>query len=168
MKIGEIMPLDREITLNEGRKTVCIDVANTGDRPIQVGSHFHFFEVNKLLSFNREKAYGMRLDIPSGTSVRFEPGEQKSVQLVEIVGNRAVYGLNDLTSGNIDEKRDTAISMAKEKGFRIMQFNAVVASNTHALHLYERIGFTKLGIIPGGFRMPDGHYEDIIPHYYVL
>ena len=59
MKIGEIMPLDREITLNEGRKTVCIDVANTGDRPIQVGSHFHFFEVNKLLSFNREKAYGM-------------------------------------------------------------------------------------------------------------
>ena len=118
MKIGEIMPLDREITLNEGRKTVCIDVANTGDRPIQVGSHFHFFEVNKLLSFNREKAYGMRLDIPSGTSVRFEPGEQKSVQLVEIVGNRAVYGLNDLTSGNIDEKRDTAISMAKEKGFK--------------------------------------------------
>ena len=115
MKIGEIMPLDREITLNEGRKTVCIDVANTGDRPIQVGSHFHFFEVNKLLSFNREKAYGMRLDIPSGTSVRFE---QKSVQLVEIVGNRAVYGLNDLTSGNIDEKRDTAISMAKEKGFK--------------------------------------------------
>lgn len=118
MKIGEIMPLDREITLNEGRKTVCIDVANTGDRPIQVGSHFHFFEVNKLLSFNREKAYGMRLDISSGTSVRFEPGEQKSVQLVEIVGNRAVYGLNDLTSGNIDEKRDTAISMAKEKGFK--------------------------------------------------
>ena len=108
MKIGEIMPLDREIILNEGRKTVCIDVANTGDRPIQVGSHFHFFEVNKLLSFDREKAYGMRL----------EPGEQKSVQLVEIVGNRAVYGLNDLTSGNIDEKRDTAISMAKEKGFK--------------------------------------------------
>ena len=61
MKIGEIMPLDREIILNEGRKTVCIDVANTGDRPIQVGSHFHFFEVNKLLSFDREKAYGMRL-----------------------------------------------------------------------------------------------------------
>ena len=60
------------------------------------------------------------------------------------------------------------LKMAKEKGFRVMQFNAVVASNTHALHLYERIGFTKLGVIPGGFRMPDGHYEDIIPHYYVL
>lgn len=60
------------------------------------------------------------------------------------------------------------LRMAKEKGFRVMQFNAVVASNTHALHLYERIGFTKLGVIPGGFRMPDGHYEDIIPHYYVL
>lgn len=118
MKIGEIIPLDREITLNEGRETVNIDVANTGDRPIQVGSHFHFFEVNKLLSFDREKAYGKRLDIPSGTSVRFEPGEKKSVQLVEIVGNKAVFGLNDLTSGKISDKKDTAICLAKEKGFK--------------------------------------------------
>ena len=82
MKIGEIIPADREITLNEGKKTTKILVANKGDRPVQVGSHFHFFEVNKCLSFDREAAYGYHLDIPSGTSVRFEPGEEKEVQLV--------------------------------------------------------------------------------------
>ena len=76
MKIGEIMASDREITLNEGKKTVTVMVANKGDRPVQVGSHFHFFEVNRCLSFDREKAYGYHLDIPSGTSVRFEPGEE--------------------------------------------------------------------------------------------
>ena len=75
----------------------------------------------------------------------------------------------DIRGQHIGEKLVLdCLAMAKEKGFRIMQFNAVVASNTHALHLYEHIGFTKLGVIPGGFRMPDGHYEDIIPHYYVL
>ena len=79
MKIGEIIPADREITLNEGKKTTKILVANKGDRPVQVGSHFHFFEVNKCLSFDREAAYGYHLDIPSGTSVRFEPGEEKEV-----------------------------------------------------------------------------------------
>ena len=86
MKIGEIMAADREITLNEGKKTVTVTVANKGDRPVQVGSHFHFFEVNKCLSFDREKAYGYHLDIPSGTSVRFEPGEEKEVQLTEMGG----------------------------------------------------------------------------------
>ena len=79
MKIGEIMASDREITLNEGKKTVTVMVANKGDRPVQVGSHFHFFEVNRCLSFDRETAYGYHLDIPSGTSVRFEPGEEKEV-----------------------------------------------------------------------------------------
>lgn len=103
MKVGEIIALDREITLNEGKRTVIITVTNIGDRPIQVGSHYHFFEVNKLLKFNREKAYGYRLNIPSGTSVRFEPGEEKEVQLVELSGKRVVYGLNDLTCGNLDE-----------------------------------------------------------------
>lgn len=77
MKIGEIMASDREITLNEGKKTATVMVANKGDRPVQVGSHFHFFEVNRCLSFDRETAYGYHLDIPSGTSVRFEPGEEK-------------------------------------------------------------------------------------------
>ena len=79
MKIGEIIPAERDITLNEGKKTVTILVANKGDRPVQVGSHYHFFEVNKCLSFDREKAYGYHLDIASGTSVRFEPGEEKEV-----------------------------------------------------------------------------------------
>lgn len=79
MKIGEIIPMDREITLNEGKPCVTLMVANTGDRPVQVGSHYHFFEVNRCLSFDREKAYGFHLDIPSGTSVRFEPGEEKEV-----------------------------------------------------------------------------------------
>ena len=83
MKVGEIIPADREIVLNEGKKTTKILVANKGDRPVQVGSHFHFFEVNKCLSFDREAAYGYHLDIPSGTSVRFEPGEEKEVQLTE-------------------------------------------------------------------------------------
>ncbi|MDD7390349.1 MAG: urease subunit beta [Lachnospiraceae bacterium] len=103
MKIGEIMPLDREIILNEGRKTVSVTVANTGDRPVQVGSHFHFFEVNRLLKFDREKAYGYRLDIPSGTSVRFEPGMEKTVELVEFGGRKRIFGLNDLTCGQTGE-----------------------------------------------------------------
>ena len=99
MKIGEIMASDREITLNEGKKTVTVMVANKGDRPVQVGSHFHFFEVNRSLSFDRETAYGYHLDIPSGTSVRFEPGEEKEVQLVEMGGRKRVFGLNDLRTG---------------------------------------------------------------------
>ena len=103
MKVGEILALDREITLNQERNTTSIMVTNIGDRPIQVGSHYHFFEVNKLLKFDREKSYGYRLDIPSGTSVRFEPGEEKEVQLVELGGKRIVYGLYDLTCGNLDE-----------------------------------------------------------------
>ena len=97
MKIGEIMASDREITLNEGKKAVTIMVANKGDRPVQVGSHFHFFEVNRCLSFDLEKAYSYHLDIPSGTSVRFEPGEEKEVQLTEMGGRKRVFGLNDLT-----------------------------------------------------------------------
>ena len=99
MKIGEIIPADREITLNEGKNTVKILVANKGDRPVQVGSHYHFFEVNKCLSFDREAAYGYHLDIPSGTSVRFEPGEEKEVQLTEMGGRKRVFGLNDLRTG---------------------------------------------------------------------
>ena len=107
MKIGEIMASDREITLNEGKKTVTVMVANKGDRPVQVGSHFHFFEVNRCLSFDRETAYGYHLDIPSGTSVRFEPGEEKEVQLVEMGGRKRVFGLNDLTrASRITGKRE--------------------------------------------------------------
>ncbi|MEC0230035.1 urease subunit beta [Paenibacillus alba] len=87
------------IEMNVGRQTVDVIVTNTGDRPIQVGSHFHFFEVNRALDFSRELAFGMRLDIPAGTAVRFEPGEQKPVQLVELGGAKVSYGLNNLSKG---------------------------------------------------------------------
>ncbi|MDO5388798.1 MAG: urease subunit beta [Clostridia bacterium] len=118
MKIGEIMPLERDIEINKGRKSVVITVANTGDRPIQVGSHFHFFEVNRFLKFDREKAYGMRLDIPSGNAVRFEPGEEKSVTLVEIGGKKRVFGLNGLTEGfTSDKNKAECLDKALKKGF---------------------------------------------------
>lgn len=118
MKIGEIMPLDREITLNEGKATVTLVVANTGDRPVQVGSHYHFFEVNKCLSFDRAAAYGYHLDIPSGTAVRFEPGEEKEVQLTEMGGRHRVFGLNDLSCTQVSEATKVAsLETAKLKGF---------------------------------------------------
>lgn len=118
MKIGEIIPADREITLNEGKDTVKVVVANKGDRPVQVGSHYHFFEVNKGLSFDREKAYGFHLDIPSGTSVRFEPGEEKEVQLTAMGGRKRVFGLNDLTCARATEDTKTvSMENAKLKGF---------------------------------------------------
>src|ERR1700754_3377691 len=88
---GEVITKDGEIELNKGRKTVTLDVANTGDRPIQVGSHYHFFETNSALTFDRKKARGYRLDIAAGTAVRFEPGQTRSVQLVAYAGGRTVY-----------------------------------------------------------------------------
>ena len=118
MKIGEIIPADREITLNEGKETVTVLVANTGDRPVQVGSHYHFFEVNKCLSFDREKVYGFHLDIPSGTSVRFEPGEEKEVQLAAMGGRKRVFGLNDLTCARAaEDTKKASVENAKLKGF---------------------------------------------------
>ena len=118
MKIGEVMPLNEEIILNEGKDGYTILVKNIGDRPVQVGSHYHFFEVNRCLVFDREKAYGFRLDIPSGTSVRFEPGEEKEVGLTAIGGTRRIFGLNDLTCAQISESTKTAaLEKAKLKGF---------------------------------------------------
>lgn len=117
---GEYFIKNGNITLNSNKKTIVIKVSNTGDRPIQVGSHYHFFEVNKSLYFNREQSFGMRLDIPSGTAVRFEPGEEKEVGLVQIGGERAVYGLNDLTSGSLDEEqiKKSAVEKAKKLEFK--------------------------------------------------
>jgi urease subunit beta len=100
---GELIVLDGQIELNSGRATVSIRVANQGDRPIQVGSHFHFYEVNQALKFDRQAARGMRLDIPSGTAVRFEPGDEKQVNLVPFAGSRQVYGFNNLVDGSLDE-----------------------------------------------------------------
>jgi urease beta subunit len=101
---GEFLLGDGDIVANEGRRTVEIVVANTGDRPIQVGSHFHFFEVNRALRFDRAQAFGMRLNVPAGTAVRFEPGDDKRVTLVELGGERRVFGLNALTEGGSKEQ----------------------------------------------------------------
>ncbi len=99
---GELLPAEGEIELNADREMVTLTVANTGDRPIQVGSHFHFFETNEALQFNRDRTRGMRLDIPAGTAVRFEPGDAKDVTLVPFVGSRQVYGFNALVNGALD------------------------------------------------------------------
>jgi urease subunit beta len=98
---GEIITADGEIELNAGHPTVRLQVANTGDRPIQVGSHFHFYEVNEALNFDREQAKGMRLDIPAGTAVRFEPGDEREVKLVPFTGSRQVYGFNGRINGQL-------------------------------------------------------------------
>ena len=100
---GEIFYHDEPITANADRPTLTLLVTNRGDRPVQVGSHFHFFEVNPALDFDRRQAYGMRLDIPAGTAVRFEPGMRKTVTLVALAGRRRVFGLNQLVEGNLDD-----------------------------------------------------------------
>jgi urease subunit beta len=98
---GELLPLDGDIELNVGRATITIDVANTGDRPIQVGSHYHFHETNAALAFDRDAARGFRLDIAAGTAVRFEPGQSRRVQLVALAGDRIVYGFNGKVMGKL-------------------------------------------------------------------
>lgn len=114
-KPGEVIPARGEITLNAGREPVKIVVKNLGDRPVQVGSHFHFFEANKFLEFPRRKAFGMRLNIPAGTSVRFEPGDEKEVELIAVAGDRILRGLNGLCGGGSMKK---ALKNAGDKGFR--------------------------------------------------
>jgi len=99
---GEMFIEAGEIELNAGRKTLRIEVGNTGDRPIQIGSHFHFFEANEALNFDRESTKGMHLNIPAGTAIRFEPGDEKEVELVPFVGSREVYGFNGLVNGKLD------------------------------------------------------------------
>src|SRR5580700_10429984 len=98
---GEIFTKDGDITLNAGRKTVTVAVTNTGDRPVQVGSHYHFFETNPALTFERKKTRGMRLDIPAGTAVRFEPGQSREVTLVALAGGRKVYGFRQDVMGKL-------------------------------------------------------------------
>lgn len=101
MKPGEIYTQPGDITLNAGRETVTLIVANSGDRPIQVGSHYHFFETNPALKFDRKKARGMRLDIAPGTAVRFEPGQEREVTLVALAGKRRVYGFRQAVMGKL-------------------------------------------------------------------
>jgi urease beta subunit len=115
---GEYRLKDEPVIANANRRVIELDVANAGDRPIQVGSHFHFFEANRALRFDRAQAFGMRLNIPAGTAVRFEAGDAKRVELTEIAGAKAVYGLNGLTNGPAnDAAKPAALQRAKEKGF---------------------------------------------------
>jgi len=116
---GEVILGDGDIVALKGRQTIDLLIANTGDRPIQVGSHCHFFEANRSLQFDREKAYGFRLQVPAGTAVRFEPGEDKRVTLVTIGGNRVAYGINGLVNGRLDDPavKTKALAAAREQGF---------------------------------------------------
>jgi urease beta subunit len=120
---GEYFLASEPVMANAGRRTELLEVANIGDRPIQVGSHFHFFEVNKSLRFDRARAFGMRLNVPAGTAVRFEPGDSKEVTLVELGGTAKVYGLNGLTNGPAgpsseqSARRKAACDAAKSQGF---------------------------------------------------
>jgi len=114
---GEVTTDDGPVTVNEGRETAEVSVANTGDRPVQVGSHFHFFEVNAALSFDRAAAYGMRLNIPAGTAVRFEPGDERTVELVAIGGERRARGMNGLVDGSVDGDPTDALERLRAAGF---------------------------------------------------
>jgi urease beta subunit len=117
---GEYFLAAEVVVANAGRRTDELEVENIGDRPIQVGSHFHFFEVNRSLRFDRARGFGMRLNIPAGTAVRFEPGDNKKIALVELGGAAKVYGLNGLTNGPADGqsvRRGAAYEMAKSQGF---------------------------------------------------
>ena len=118
---GEIIAADGPaIDLNAGRETIELEVANSGDRPIQVGSHFHFFEANRALEFDRAASFGMHLDIPAGTAVRFEPGETRTVSLVAIAGRQIVRGGNSLASGPVDDARRREIhDLAILRGFGV-------------------------------------------------
>ena len=117
---GEIIPAEGEIEINARRPKKTLRVLNTGDRPIQVGSHYHLFEANRALEFDRAAAWGMHLDIPAGTAVRFEPGESKEVALTGFGGSGELSGLNGLTDGSIrsDRRKDAALRRARERGFR--------------------------------------------------
>ena len=115
---GEYLLAEGDVIANEGRREIELEIANSGDRPIQVGSHFHFFEVNRALRFDRAAAFGMRLNIPAGTAVRFEPGDSKKITLVEIGGSKQVHGLNGLTNGLADEStKPSALKRAADQGF---------------------------------------------------
>jgi urease subunit beta len=118
--VGKITLGQGDIEAFQTRKTIALKVKNTGDRGIQVGSHFHFFEANRALEFEREKAYGMKLAIPSGTSVRFEPGQEKEVTLVEYGGKRYIHGFNNLVDGSVRTiyRKDRALRRAKKLKFK--------------------------------------------------
>jgi len=117
---GEILAADGDIEINAGRRKVTLKVVNTGDRPVQIGSHYHFFETNKALDFDRKASFGMHLDIPAGTAVRFAPGEAKEVTLTEFGGTGELLGLNNLTDGSwrSEANKEQALARARQRGFK--------------------------------------------------
>ncbi len=116
---GEYILPKENIKCNVGRTTIQLVVVNTGDRPVQVGSHFHFFEVNKLMEFDREKSFGMRLNIAAGTAVRFEPGEEKKIELVEFGGRKSIHGFNNLANGLVNkEVKQEAVQKLSARNFK--------------------------------------------------
>lgn len=117
---GEYILLNDPIECNAGRVTFKITVVNTGDRPVQIGSHFHFFEVNRQMEFEREKAYGMRLNIPAATAVRFEPGEEKEIELVEFGGKKRIFGFNNLVNGytGSDQLKQLALEKLEKENYK--------------------------------------------------
>ncbi|AWB27235.1 urease subunit beta [Halococcoides cellulosivorans] len=116
---GAVTTGEDPVSINEGRDRRSVTVANTGDRPVQVGSHAHFFEANDALEFDREAAFGFRLDVPAGTAIRFEPGDEQPVDLVAIGGERRLLGMNGLTGGNLDDPdvREAALDRARAEGY---------------------------------------------------
>ena len=118
--VGGYVLASEPVVFNAGKKSVAMKVRNTGDRPIQVGSHFHFFEVNRALEFDRSAAFGMHLDIPSSTAIRFEPGDERTVRIVRFGGARHVYGFNNLVDGAIDSEagRTAALARMRERGYK--------------------------------------------------
>ena len=122
---GEVLLADRPVVINENRKTITLLVTNLGDRPVQVGSHYPFFETNAALEFDRAKAFGYRLDIPSGTALRFEPGDSREVQLVELAGRRVVKGCNGLIDGELSEENlQVALARVQSRGFAQKEITA--------------------------------------------
>ena len=114
---GEVFVLDGDLDLTPGRERRRLRIDNRGDRPVQIGSHTHLFEVNRALAFEREFAYGFRLDVPAGTAVRIEPGEGREVGIVAFGGARRAFGMGALTSGDLDERRAAALAAARAQGF---------------------------------------------------
>ena len=127
--VGEYIPTDGKIIANKGKKTIKLKVSNTGDRPIQVGSHTHFSETNKALEFDREKSLGFHLNVPSGTSVRFEPGDSKNVEVVEFGGTKTIFGFSGLVSGDLESKKQEAIKNINENNFKNISENVEYESN---------------------------------------
>ena len=147
MKAGEWWASDKPVEINAGRRTLRVTVRNTGDRPIQIGSHFHFFEVNRALGFDRPRALGMRLNVPAGASIRFEPGDEREVELVEFGGMKRVEGFNGLVNGSVQAKWTITEALRRARALEFggmerldREEDSVLSPQTRARHQEEGNG----------------------------